>query len=229
MLASAAIITLMYIPVFLTIRGNLLITRSQSDWYGYRFTLRSSAQPFATGSTMSGGSLSQGNDLHGLARKMLWYPIVYLALLLPTAICRFRGLSGSSVPLPVILGSVSLLSSMGFSNACIYFFTRNLGGTLWFSKALVFKQPDMEILVERTTLNEAVPTPRVDSVRVQDRTSQLRRISIPWHIDPTIISPHRSSGDLYPDIELKTEGVEDGPPSHQHKVCTHPQVEASES
>jgi hypothetical protein len=221
MLVAAGIITLMYIPVFLTIRGNLLITPSQSDWSGYRFTFRATPTPINAGSTLSGGS-SHSTHLRGIAKKMLWYPIVYMALLLPTVVCRFKGIYGTPVPLPVILGCISLLSAMGISNVLIYMFTRNLGGTPWFARPLLGRQADVEIFVERTTINEEPSAPLGDNGRIQN---SIKSLPTPLHLDILSIPPHHPDfsldGDLYPDIgaKVKEAGV-DEPPSPTSKVCT---------
>jgi len=218
----------MYIPVFLTIRGNLLITPSQSDWYGYRLIFRSAPAPIATGSTLSGGSSARAN-IRGIAKKMLWYPLVFIALLLPTVVCRFKGIYGSPVPLPVILGCISLLSAMGFSNVVIYLFTRNLGGTPWFARPLLRRQTDVEVFVERTTINESGSAPHGDNGRIQD---SIRSLPTPLHLDAIRIPRHSDfglKGDLFPDIDEKAKGVEMGePPSPTSKVCLFSQVGASE-
>lgn len=226
MLVAAGIITLMYIPVFLTIRGNLLITPSQSDWCGYRIKFRSDPAPITSESTLSGGSSSQTTHVRGIAKKMLWYPIVYMTVLLPTVVCRFKGIYGSPVPLPVILGCISLLSAMGISNVGIYLFTRNLGGTPWFARPLLSRQTDVEILVERTTINEAGSALRGDNDRVRDST---RSLPTALHLDAIRIPPHFGE-DLFPDIGAKAKGDEvDEVPTPTSKVSTSSQVGASES
>ena len=223
MLVAAGIITLMYIPVFLTIRGNLLITRSASDWSGYRVIFRSAPPGISTESSQSGDSSAHAAHLRGIAKKMLWYPIAYIALLLPTVVCRFKGIYGSPVPLPVILGCVSLLSSMGLSNVCIYIFTRNLGGTPWFARPLLARQTDVEVFVERTTVNETGPASRGDDGRIRDRASHISSLSSQFQLD-SIKTSHQSAfsfgGDLYPDLEGKAKEVEVGPRSPTKKVCT---------
>lgn len=224
MLTSAAIITLVYIPVFFTIRGNLLITPSQSDWYGYRLTFRSAPSPLLTGSTLSGGS-SHSTHLRGVARKVLWYPIAYMAVLLPTVVCRFKAIHGTPVSLPVLLACVSLLSSMGLSNACIYVFTRNLGGEPWFARSLLTRKTDMEVFVERSTMNEMGPVSPSHNGRMRDKASQI--------IDAMRIPPHhpdfRFGGDLYPEIESKANEVEvDEAPLTIPKVCPFSHVKISE-
>ena len=226
MLVAAGIITLMYIPVFLTIRGNLLIAPSQSDWSGYRFTFRTAPAPISTGSSLSGGSSSQTSHVRGIAKKMLWYPIVFMALLLPTVVCRFKGIYGTPVPLPVILGCISLLSAMGISNVGIYIFTRNLGGTPWFARPLLCKQSDVEILVERTTINEAASTPSGDNGRTRD---SIRSLPTALHLNTIRIPPHLGE-DLYPDVGAKAKEAEaHEPPSPTSKVRMSSQVGTPES
>jgi len=64
-----------------------------------------------------------------LAIKMLWYPIVYLILVMPMAISRVD--SGVDVSVSVLLGFMCLLWSMGTANTIIYVCTRRLGPTPW--------------------------------------------------------------------------------------------------
>ena len=226
MLVAAGIITLMYIPVFLTIRGNLLITPSQSDWSGYRIKFRLDPAPIASESTLSGGSSSQTTHVRGIAKKMLWYPIIYMVVLLPTVVCRFKGIYGSPVPLPVILGCISLLSAMGISNVAIYLFTRNLGGVPWFARPLLNRQTDVEIFVERSTINEAGFASRGDNSRVRDST---RSLTTALHLDAIRIPPPLGE-DLFPDIGAKAKEDEvDEIPTPTSKVSTSSQVGASKA
>jgi len=118
---------------------------------------------------------------------------------------------------------------MGFSNVCIYFFTRNLGGTSWFASPLRAKQTDMEVYVERT-INQTGPAHRGDNGRIQ---VTARHISAQLNLD-TLRIPAQSSdislgAGLYPDLEAKAMGVEvDEPPTPISKVCTSSQRVASE-
>ncbi|KAG8755723.1 hypothetical protein FRC14_003716 [Serendipita sp. 396] len=68
-------------------------------------------------------------QLRALAVKMLWYPIVYLVLILPIAIARVD--SRVKVSLNVMLGFMCLLWLMGTANTIIYVCTRRLGPTPW--------------------------------------------------------------------------------------------------
>jgi len=220
MLIAAIIITLMYIPVWLTLRGNLLITPSKS---GYRFTFRSASPSIATGSTQSGGNSPQAN-LRRIARKMLWYPLAYNITLLPVLICRFIQLGGQRIPLPVLLGCITLLFCMGISNVVIYLFTRNLGGRAWFAGPLLANRDNMEIFVERTTINELGPVP--DKGRIRDRASHIKGHSTPWHSDVVVISPS-STGTFDSSRGARATKVEqEVPPSPTPtKVCIFSQVE----
>ena len=160
---------------------------------------------------------------------MLWYPTVYNVVLLPTVVCRFKGISGPPIPLPVILGCISLLASMGFSNVCIYVFTRNLGGAPWLASSSLAKQ-EVEIFVERTTVNEAGPASGGDNGGRQERAnhsnlSTLGAIKFSRHD-----SGFCSGGDVDSDVGAKAKGVEEEelPPSPTSKVCMSSQVTASE-
>jgi hypothetical protein len=217
----------MYIPVFLTIRGNLLITPSQSDWCGYRFTFRSASLRATTGSSLSGGSNStQVTHLRGIARKMLWYPIAYIVLLLPTAVCRFRAISGLPVPFPVLMGCILLLSCMGTSNVCIYFFTRNLSGIPWSARPLPARQEDGEIFVEWAMVSEAGRAPGRDDGPIQHGANHRKGLSATlWHLDVARISSSRSSsclgGDIDPeDIGARARVEEEELPLPTSNVCT---------
>jgi hypothetical protein len=227
MLIAAIIITLMYIPVWLTLRGNLLITPSKS---GYRFTFRSASPSTTTGSSQSGGNSPQAN-LRRIAKKMLWYPLAYNIALLPVLICRFVQLNGRRIPLSILLGCITLLFCMGISNACIYFFTRNLGGRPWFARPLLAGRDNMEIFVERTTVNEMGPAPGSDNGRTRDRASHIKGHPTPWHSDVVVISSHRSSsssgGAFYPGRGARAIIIEqEKPPSPTPtKVCIFLRVE----
>lgn len=230
MLIAAIIITLMYIPVWLTLRGNLLITPSQ---HGYRFTFRSASRS-ATGSSHSGGNSPQAN-LRRIARKMLWYPLAYNITLLPILICRFIQLDGQTVPLPVLLACITLLFCMGLSNVCIYFFTRNLGGRPWYARPLLANRDNMEIFVERTTVNEVELASGGDNGRIRDRASHIKGNHASWNSDVEAISPHYpspTSGETFfprdgaKAIIVKQEDLQ-SPPST--KVCACSSLTTHES
>ena len=160
---------------------------------------------------------------------MLWYPMVYMIVVLPVLVCRFIDIKDPIVPLPILLGCITLLFCMGISNVCIYCFTRNLGGTPWFARRLLANQDNMEIFVERTTINETGSAPGRDSSRIQDRASHIRSLSDPWHLDVVVISPSSSSpgGNLYPDTGARAIVIEKGElPSPSLKVCMSSQAEA---
>jgi len=223
MLIAAIVIALMYIPVWLTLRGNLLISPGR---FGYRFKFRTASPSTTTGSSQSGGNSPQAN-LRRIAKKMLWYPMVYNIVLLPVLICRFIQLNGQSISLPILLACITLLFCMGISNVCIYCFTRNLGGRPWFARPLLANQENMEILVERTTINEVGQAPGGDNDRIQDRASHIKNSGSEWHLDVVVISPQYESsspGTFYPDIGVRPRVAEQGespsPSPTPTKVCT---------
>ena len=222
MLIAAIVIALMYIPVWLTLRGNLLISPGQ--FIGYRFTLRTTSPSTTTGSNQSGGNSPQAN-LRRIATKMLWYPMVYNIIVLPVLICRFIQLGGHTISLPILLACITLLFCMGISNVCIYCFTRNLGGTPWFARPLLGNQDNMEIFVERTTVNEVGPAPGGDNGRIRDRTSHIANNTTPWHLGVVVISREDENsspeGTFYPDKQARPRVVEQGesPSPTPTKVC----------
>ena len=222
MLIAAIVITLMYIPVWLTLRGNLLISPGR---IGYRFRLRMVSPSTTTGSSQSGGNSPQAN-LRRIAKKMLWYPMVYNIVVLPVLICRFIQLGGHTIPLPALLACITLLFCMGISNVCIYCFTRNLGGRPWFARPLLANQENMEIFVERTTINEVGPAPGGDNGRIRDKAGHIESNTTLWHPDVVVISPEYESsspeGTIYPDMGARPRVVEQGESRSPTptKVCT---------
>ena len=229
MLIAAIIITLMYIPVWLTLRGNLLITPSQ---HGYRFTFRSASRS-TTGSSQSGGNSPQAN-VRRIARKMLWYPLAYNITLLPILTCRFIQLDGRTVSLPILLACITLLFSMGLTNVCIYFFTRNLGGRPWYARPLLANRDNMEIFVEQTTVNEVEPASGDENDRIRDRASHIKDNYTPWNSGSgmVVISPHYpspSSGEAFfpgDGARAKQEELQSPPPT---KVCVFSSLTIHES
>ncbi|KIJ49158.1 hypothetical protein M422DRAFT_246963 [Sphaerobolus stellatus SS14] len=61
-----------------------------------------------------------------IAKRMLWYPIAYLACIMPIAIIRLVGLSEDTIPDPVWVFAMFFLFSLGTVDAIIYTTTRNL-------------------------------------------------------------------------------------------------------
>lgn len=125
LLASAFIITIMYSLVSLTMRGNLHIaqsTRGRFPWLSVSFR-RTSIHPGTTGNT----NQKQVAYLRSLSLKMLWYPCVYIALILPISICRMVELKHKKAPKPLLYFSMTLLFLVGISNVAIYVSTRNMG------------------------------------------------------------------------------------------------------
>ncbi|PVG04832.1 hypothetical protein CPB86DRAFT_18849 [Serendipita vermifera] len=84
----------------------------------------------ATQASMNPNQVSgKGVQLKALAVKMLWYPAIYLVLIMPIAIARVD--STLNVSLNVMLAFMCLLWLMGTANTIIYVCTRRLGPTPW--------------------------------------------------------------------------------------------------
>jgi hypothetical protein len=187
------------------------------------FRLMSPSIPM--GSSQNGNNSPQAS-LRRIAKKMLWYPLAYNSTLLPILICRFIQLKGHTIPSSVLLACTTLLFCMGISNVCIYFFTRNLGGKPWFARPLLANQDNMEIFVERTTINEGGPTPGGDNGR--DGASHCKDHSNLWSPDVVIIAPHcstpSSGGTFFPDRGARAILVkqEELPSTTPTKVCMFP-------
>ncbi|KAG8798776.1 hypothetical protein FRC17_007324 [Serendipita sp. 399] len=58
---------------------------------------------------------------------MLWYPVVYICLILPITICRMAELRHKNAPPALIFTAMTLLFLVGLSNVAIYVSTRNVG------------------------------------------------------------------------------------------------------
>jgi len=102
---------LLYIPLFLVLRGNLVIR-------GIRFRWRK-VSPGQAWVTPDGA-----NHTHRVARQMLWYPLAYVVVVLPIAIVRWLAFSGKSVPTAATIFSGILFCLSGLINSLLYPATR---------------------------------------------------------------------------------------------------------
>jgi hypothetical protein len=98
MFGSAIICFILYTLIFLRVRGN--ITRDSGHWY---FSSRARNRDSVVERELYG---------HTIARRMIWFPVAYTALLLPIAIARFLDWHRVSVPWKVTIfcDAVFLLS-----------------------------------------------------------------------------------------------------------------------
>ncbi|CAG8541433.1 517_t:CDS:2 [Ambispora leptoticha] len=59
-------------------------------------------------------------------KKFIYYPVVYLVLVLPLALERYLAISGITLPFTYLIVAGCIFASAGTVNAAIYGFTRNL-------------------------------------------------------------------------------------------------------
>ncbi|EJD53996.1 hypothetical protein AURDEDRAFT_157249 [Auricularia subglabra TFB-10046 SS5] len=116
-LVAACVITILYILVFLTVRGQLTL-------YGWRrgATLRS-VLPRAQ-VTQIGNVHLPSPTLAATANKMLWYPAAYIVIILPLSTARLCAETGRHVPEWVWHLAIIFLYLTGTFNVLIYTSTR---------------------------------------------------------------------------------------------------------
>jgi len=137
----------LYFLVFMTLRGTLVVS-------GGRWTLNLGKDLRARPATPTGQNHGV-TQLRSLAKKVLWYPVVYICLILPISVCRLASLDSSKPPIPAAAGQASmcLLFSMGFANCLIYAFTRRIGPTPWFARP-PRSDRSMQVYVDHVTHND---------------------------------------------------------------------------
>ncbi|KAH8927383.1 hypothetical protein BT69DRAFT_1347366 [Atractiella rhizophila] len=62
--------------------------------------------------------------LERTAKKMIGYPIIFTALVLPLSACRLASFSGHSIPPKVLCFAGFLMASCGFADVCLFLFSR---------------------------------------------------------------------------------------------------------
>jgi hypothetical protein len=109
MFTSAGLCFILYALVFLRIRGN--ISHENGQW---RFSTKAYHPESGTRSEQFARTI---------AKRMVWYPVAYTALLLPIAIARFVDWSGGRVPFEatIFCDCVFLLSGSSFRSSCASF------------------------------------------------------------------------------------------------------------
>ncbi|KZV96278.1 hypothetical protein EXIGLDRAFT_733631 [Exidia glandulosa HHB12029] len=117
MFASAFFSLLLYILVWLKLRGNIVI--SGRRWKIRRATARTRWDP-QTGQ----GSLEA--QVTGITRQMMLYPIAYFIIILPMAACRYANWADDVVPFQAIIFADVIFLLQGFINTVLFFSTRNV-------------------------------------------------------------------------------------------------------
>ncbi|KAH9935915.1 SelR domain-containing protein [Epithele typhae] len=113
MFLSSVLCFIMYILVFLKLRGNVVVN-------GWRIRVRLQSRDEADSIKYT--------DTHviNIAKGMLMYPVAYTILLLPIAVCRFAEWSGHEVPFSATIASDAIFLLSGFVNVILFITTRRV-------------------------------------------------------------------------------------------------------
>ena len=124
MLISAGLSFILYFLVFFRLRGNITV----SAGYKIEFHRRPKVR---VGRTSNGTYIVTDDQrveshLTRVAKHMLWYPVVFLVIVLPMASARFSTFNGASVPFSVTICVAGLFMLHGFINTVLFCTTRNI-------------------------------------------------------------------------------------------------------
>ncbi|EMD37535.1 hypothetical protein CERSUDRAFT_114165 [Gelatoporia subvermispora B] len=113
MFSSAVSTFVLYLLIFLNLRGNIWV----NGWRVY-FRFPRDAERAA----------SRGVDDHAMkvARQMLLFPFTYMIMILPIGVCRFLEWSGHEVPFTATVFSDSVYLTSGIANVFLFAITRRL-------------------------------------------------------------------------------------------------------
>ena len=131
MLAAAVFCVIFYTLVFFRLRGNISVS-------GYNISIH--RRPDARmGRTSSGALVATGDRrvesyLDTVAKHMLWYPIVYIIIVVPMLGTRYASFSGQQSYPVLTLTFAALLNLHGFFNAVLFCTTRNILPESWREK-----------------------------------------------------------------------------------------------
>ncbi|KAI0641914.1 hypothetical protein C8Q79DRAFT_1113248 [Trametes meyenii] len=113
MFLSALLSFVMYILIFLNLRGNISLHGWRLSWH-------------SRGSSTERCPKSIDTHAVNIAKGMLLYPIVYVALVLPIAISRFTVWLGHEVPFAITIACDSIFLLSGFVNVVLFLTTRRV-------------------------------------------------------------------------------------------------------
>jgi len=149
MFLSALVSFLLYTVVFLSLRGNLVIS-------GGRLCLRFRRSTSVWESQL--GTYSPDGQVMSLAKQMLAYPIAYIALVLPISVCRFLEWAGHKIPFGVIIFADAVFLLSGLVNAILFTTTRKLVPTRG-ARGLFSRSKSLRSDVESQRSNTPIITP----------------------------------------------------------------------
>jgi len=111
---SALLMAILYIIMFIVMRGWLIVDNGVWYWYGNYRPRYGVGQP----------EIQEETDLNSMAKLLLLYPAVYLICILPKSIARRLHYSGYKVPYQVTFATQTFLSLSGIFDAILFYFTR---------------------------------------------------------------------------------------------------------
>lgn len=129
MFVSAGLSFILYLLVFFQLRGNITV----SAGYKIEFHRRPRVRVGRTGNGAYIVTDDQRVESHltRVAKHMLWYPVVFLVIILPMASARLSSFNGASVPFPVTICAAGLFMLHGFINTVLFCTTRNILSGGW--------------------------------------------------------------------------------------------------
>jgi hypothetical protein len=127
-MASAIFCLILYSLVFFRLRGNISISG-----YTIYFHRRPNTR---IGETSNGELVVTGDQrveshLDRVAKHMLWYPIVYIVIVIPMVATRYPAFAGLRDYPGVTFTFASIFSLHGFFNAVLFCTTRNIVPASW--------------------------------------------------------------------------------------------------
>jgi hypothetical protein len=131
MIVSATFSLILYSFVFFRLRGNISVS-------GCKITCH--RRPKIRSGKTSDGTLIVADDrcvksyLDTVAKHMLWYPIVYIVIILPTTASRFSTYSNLPVPFEVTIFAAAVFLLHGFFNTLLFCTTRNILPGSWMQR-----------------------------------------------------------------------------------------------
>lgn len=114
---SVGISFVLYIFILLRVRGNLILT--EGKWRLRKVPVTESWKPCFTRDPTETKMLR-------MARMTVWFPIAYMALLIPVSVARFCDWSGSSVPFEVTILTNIVFALNGFVDVLLLLYIEHL-------------------------------------------------------------------------------------------------------
>ena len=128
MATSAAFSLLLYLLVFLRLRGNIRVLGFRPSFHR-RPNVRMGRA--SNGALIASGDGCVESHLDKVAKHMLWYPIVYVIIVFPMVATRYPAFSGFTVSFEATITIAAFFNLHGFFNAVLFCTTRNILPESW--------------------------------------------------------------------------------------------------